>query len=239
MPLFGRKKEAPVTPPAPVPEPVAAEPAGPTGDLACLHPYCNRHDGVRCAYQDRRGSTCETQWCPDHYSLVGAAPYCRRHVAVARALTRHTSGQAVAPDISNRAPSLCEWVGSAIDERMSNMLAEVSAANPGSTILKEELELVLEGTPRRRYWERSWKLLDHTGPLAKVAIRVSEEDDRTVNAMIGREGVAALVPPWVDRSASDEASREAFYSSLTDVLARGMADNMKTNEAAGRGYLAR
>ena len=240
MPLFGRKKAEPqVDPvtatPIAAPEPVVL--AGPTGELACDHPYCNRHDGVQCVYRDRRESTCKTQWCPDHYQLIGGAPYCRRHVAIARALARHTATHAVAPDIDNRAPSLCEWVASAIEERVVGALGAASSGHPGSRMLTEELELVLEGTPRMRYWERSWKLVDHTGPLAKVAIRVSENNDSEVMAIVGRETLAAVVPPWVDRSATDDASREGFYVGLVHTLSRGLNDYLNTNRAAGQGIL--
>ncbi|MGI8609035.1 MAG: hypothetical protein ACR2MY_07375 [Candidatus Dormibacteria bacterium] len=234
MPLFGRKKSEATAPPAPAVQPAIAE-SGPAGDLACEHPDCNRHDGVRCAYKDRRDSSCHTQWCPDHYQLVDGTPFCRRHVAIARALTHHSSAYAVAPDIENRAPSLCEWVAAAIDARVMGAMQEARSAQPGSTVSTEPLELVLEGTPRKRYWERSWKLADHTGPLAKLVIRVSEDNDREVMAMVGRQVMAAVVPPWVDRSATDEASRAGFYAGILNALSRGLADYLKTNQAAHEG----
>lgn len=238
MPLFGRKKaEGPPPGPGAAGEAPAIPAARPAGDLACEHPYCNRHDGVRCAYLDRREVGCQTQWCPDHYQLVGGAPYCRRHVAIARALTRHSAEHAVSPDIGNRAPSLCEWVAAAIEDRVLAVLNEARAAQPGSTVITEPLELLLEGMPRVRYWERSWKLADHTGPLAKLAIRVSEENDGEVLAMVGREPLVAVVPPWVDRAATDEESREGFYVGLLHALSNGLAENLRVNQAARQGHL--
>ena len=242
MPLFGRKQAEPqqAEPQLPAAEPVehlALVAVGPTGDLECMHPECNRRDGVLCSYRDRRGNGCETQWCPDHYGLVDGAPYCRRHVSVARALTRHTAAHAVAPDLGNRAPSLCEWVAAAITGRVEDILKRAASARPGSAVVVEPLELVLEGTPRMRYWERSWKLLDHTGPLAKLVIRVGEEDDRTAIAIVARAHLVEIVPPWVDRRVTDDAGRESFYASIVAALSEGLENYLEASEAAARGFL--
>jgi len=237
MPLFGRKKADPSAPspmPAGLPVPVAT---GATGDLPCSHTDCDRRDGLPCSYRDRRDNACPSQWCPEHYQLVQGAPYCRRHVSVARALTHHSAAHAVAPDLNNRAPSLCEWVAAAIDPRIEDALRQTAASRPGSSVLFEPLELVLEGTPRMRYWERSWKLVDHTGPLAKLVIRVSEEDDRTVIAIADRKHLVEIVPPWVDRRAADDASRERFYASMVHSLLQGLEDSLRTSDAAGMGHL--
>ena len=237
MPFFGRKQAEPPHPAAePLEQPVPA-PVRPTGDLDCSHPDCNRSDGVLCSYRDRRGMGCETPWCPDHYGLVEGAPYCRRHVSVAGALARHTSAYAVAPDLGNRAPSLCEWVAAAITGRLEDVLTRTASTRPGSAVVVEPLELVIEGTPRMRYWERSWKLLDHTGPLAKLVIRVGEDDDRTVIAIVARARVVDIIPPWVDRREIDDAGRESFYGSIVAALSQGLDDYLKASDAAQRGFL--
>jgi hypothetical protein len=225
MPLFGRKKQAP-EPPPPAAE---APPPMPSGDLACDYPDCTRHDGLRCAYGDRRQAHCQTQWCPDHYVLVEGLPYCRRHVAVAEALLAHEEGLAAAPDIHNRAPSLCAWVANSIDDEVRSLLTAAVGGKPGVAIVADPLELLLEGTPRMRYWERSWKLSDNLGTLVKLNLRVAEANDREVLAMVGREVVAALEPPWVNRPAVDARSREEFQAAILDHFRSGLDNYLTLN----------
>jgi hypothetical protein len=36
------------------------------GGQPCAHPGCINHNGVDCAYVDRRGRACGYSWCPEH-----------------------------------------------------------------------------------------------------------------------------------------------------------------------------
>jgi hypothetical protein len=185
-----------------------------------------------CSYRDRRQGRCQTQWCPDHYHLVAGTPYCRRHHAVATALLAYDEGVATAPDIGNRAPSLCEWVANTIDADVRALLTEVAEKQPALIIQADPLSLLLEGTPRARYWERSWKLMDNLGTVVKLVLRVAEESDREVLVMVGREIVAATVPPWVDRDGSNPESRAEFHERLVRGFGRGLDNYLSLNSAA-------
>jgi hypothetical protein len=234
MPWFGRRKPETPAPASPVAPP--STPPPPAGHLACSHLACPRQDALECPYVDRRGRSCGTNWCPDHYHLVGQKAYCRRHVAIGRALLSAGDEGSGAPDTQNRAPSLCEWVGHHVEAETLQVLEEVREGAPGTFVSADELSLFTEGTPRVRYWERSWKLSDNQGTLLKLGIRVAEPEDSEVQVLVGREMIEAMVPPWVG-NVTDAAARAEFYASVIRIFREGSARYLEANAPALRGRL--
>ena len=168
------------------------------GSDACSQRGCSSMRAVPCAYTDRRGHRCGTSWCVEHQVVVDGKPYCRRHAGIVRALAQLSSeSKEQGPDLDNRAPSLCEWIANDIDGEVQTMLTSARGANEDWKIAADPLTLILAGTPRRRTWERNWKLADHTGTKLKSAISVDEENDAEVQVRVDAVIVDRVVPPWI------------------------------------------
>jgi hypothetical protein len=79
---------------------------------------------------------------------------------------------------------------------------------------------------RRARWERSWRIVDHTGLVLKVGIYTDEGADSLVHVRVGDRLVAEGVPPWIaSRLEGDEPTpevessrRRQFYSSLEESI---------------------
>jgi hypothetical protein len=79
------------------------------------------------------------------------------------------------------------------------------------------------GIPRIRGWEHRWRLIDHTGPLATIGIRVDEPTDSEVQVKVDGAVVHTAVPPWIAERAGgsevDEAARRfAFEQGLINAM---------------------
>jgi hypothetical protein len=210
----------------------AQEPApqGLVGTVQCWQSGCINTNGVQCSYVDRRGARCATGWCPDHQLLVQGAVYCRRHLGIVNALLLVPPEEREFPDITNRAPSLSEWMANRLDPSLRALMDRYVSSNPDCRLVVDVLHLVISGVPRVRGWEHKWRLVDHTGPRLTVAIRVEENDDRTVHARVEGHEVAAAVPPWIiERTAAspeeDDRRRQEFDQRLVDAIA-AFADSL-------------
>ena len=183
----------------------------------CMAQGCTTRAGVRCNYVDRRSRPCTTTWCSLHWHTVAGKQYCRRHAGVVEAL----GGDPPAggwPDVDNRAASLARWMGRELDPRISAMFGRI-ATDGGTRMLNDPIRLVLAHGDGRRRWQRSWKLVDHTGVLNKVAIEVDESNDSDVIARVDAELIGHGVPPWIeDRhlrgTADDVLERRGFADAI-------------------------
>jgi hypothetical protein len=137
-------------------------------------------------------------WCRQHLVAVESETYCRRHAGIVRALAKHTLDAVEPPDIDNRAPSLAEWVGNELDNDIKELLAEIKAGHDAWATSADPLNLRLAGVPRTRAWERRWSITDSTGVILSVIIRVQEEKDDEVLAVVGAEVVDRHTPPWIE-----------------------------------------
>jgi len=196
---------------------------------ACLAAGCGGAGGVRCNYVDKRGRTCTTSWCSQHWTEVSGRQYCRRHASTVEALGGADSMEGM-PDIDNRAPSLVSWVGEELDSAVRAALDRVMV--PGAVLVVDPVRLHRRpGVPSRR-WHRTWKLVDNSGVLKLVAIEVDEDDDSDVRARVGMELIGNGVPPWIERRRSGVevdaevdahqryAFREAMARSIELVVTR-------------------
>jgi hypothetical protein len=199
--------------------PDARDSLGAVGDLPCSEQGCANETGVRCTFIDRRGRKCSTFWCPEHRASAEGSVYCRRHAGVILALSASSATGSV-PDLANRSPSLANWVANDIDDAVRVLLQGI--ARGGENLVVEPVALLYYGVERERRWERSWKLLDHTGVAIKVSIEVDEPTDPEVAVRVANVVVAKGVPPWIEhrrRSETidpglDDAERRQFYDFL-------------------------
>jgi hypothetical protein len=221
MPLF-RKSQPQDAPPA-----FVAPPPVLRGTLACSAPGCTNQDGVACAYVDRRGRACPTAWCPDHQIVAGGVVFCRRH---ARQHGAVPEGSFLAdrglPDLDNRAPSLVNWIGDALEPSFLALLSSMLRPGTSDEVGTEPVHHVRPPDGRTR-WDRAWKIFDHTGILTKITVEVEESRDPEVDIRVGRKSIVTAIPPWIARrrrgeraleDAADEAERSAFYKDIYDAV---------------------
>jgi hypothetical protein len=203
----------------------AAPPPAIVGVLQCSSRDCPNQTGEPCGYVDRRSRTCGTAWCPDHQSMVAGTVYCRRHAGVVRALAG--AEQAIMPDLENRAPSLVNWVGHDIEQVIQDIVTGYRSELGTDRLIADPVHLVFLGPERARVWERSWKLVDHTGWSLRVALEVDELRDTEVAVRVGRNVVARMTPPWIEARRRGEVvepevdaeQRAGFYRGLATAVA--------------------
>ena len=199
------------------------QPTAKDGQDPCSEGSCDSQHGAPCEYVDRRGKECPTAWCPEHQHLVGEVVYCRRHAGVMAVLLTLPEEDRERPDLDKRAPSLLEHVARRLNQPAMQMLQARGAQYPGSSIVVDALHMTMAGTPRVRGWEHRWRLLDHTGPLGTVGIRVDEDTDSLVQVKVDGVVVHTAEPPWIaTRTAgSDEedvARRQAYEQELINAM---------------------
>ncbi len=160
--------------------------------------------------------------------MVADSVFCRRHAGVMAAVLALPEEERELPDLDNRAPSLLEYTARRLHASAVQLLQQEGAARPGSAINVDPMHATMAGTPRVRGWEHRWRLLDHTGPLATVGIRVDEDVDSTVQVKVDGNVVYAAQPPWIAERGSwseegDSGRRELFDRELVGAMAEGLA----------------
>lgn len=211
----------------------AAQPQPKYGNLPCNEGGCQNQTATPCEYVDRRGHQCPTAWCPEHQYLVAGGAYCRRHAGVMAAVLTLPEEERELPDLSNRAPSLLEFTARRLHEGAVQLMQAEGATKPGSSIHVDAMHVTMAGTPRVRGWEHRWRLLDNTGPLATVGLRVNEEADSIVQVKVDGNVVHTAQPPWIaERGGSEEgdvARRELFDRELLGAMAVGLQRRAQFN----------
>ena len=209
------------------PASVEVEESAPVGpgqatDAPCTVPGCTGADRVGCDYRDRRGTPCPTAWCPEHVVIVGEWHLCRRHASLSRALApAEFRGELPAPDLDNRAPSLAFYLRDALDQRVRQLLDEVTRTSEGEVVGIEPLTLVVP-RPGSRRWTSGWKLYDGTGPLLRIGVEVEEASDPECSVRLNGRVILRCVPPWIEARGSAAATpggtdqREGFYAAVVD-----------------------
>jgi hypothetical protein len=173
-----------------------------TTGTACSMRWCTNETAQPCAYRDRRERSCPTAFCPAHSVFVAGATYCRRHAGTVEAIGSLAKNPSGLPDVSDRGPALINWIARDLDKDIRNLLART--ARPGEILIVE-----------------------HTGPVFAVTVRMSEDDESRIHVRVGAEIVADTVPPWIARrsegleveAAIDIAQRQHFYGRLEEDIA--------------------
>lgn len=168
--------------------------------------------------------------CLDHGVTLYDVPYCRRHGSTVQAIGELASDPNGRPDLNDRTPSLVNWISRDLDQHIRKLLE--ATAREGEKVLVDDAVRLSRDNNRNLRWERSWRLVEHTGLVLKVTIHVSEENDALVRINVGSEMVADGIPPWIARRrmgedvdvAIDIAQRKLFYQYLEEAVANAVAE---------------
>jgi hypothetical protein len=190
---------------------------------------CDNRTAQLCAYRDRRERSCAITICPAHGISLGGITYCRRHAGTVQAIGELARDQSGHPDIDDRAPSLVDWIARDIDRDIRTLLAR--SARPGESVVADDAARLAHDFRRNSRWERSWRLVEHTGPILNVTLHVTEADDSQVHVRVGTETVADGIPPWIARrregqdveAAIDISQRRLFYRYLEETISEAVA----------------
>jgi hypothetical protein len=185
---------------------------------------CANDTAQPCAYRDRRERCCSAMICPAHGISLGGTMYCRRHAGTLQAIGALAQEPGGRPDINDRAPSLVDWIGRDLDRDIRKLLGRT--ARPGESVIADDTARLAHDFRRNARWERSWRVVDHTGPVLNVTLHVSEADASQVHVRVGTETVADGVPPWIARrregqdveAAIDISQRRLFYRYLEETI---------------------
>ncbi len=202
--------------------------APPFSGIACTMRGCANHTAQLCAYRDRRERSCSATICPAHGISLGGNTYCRRHAGTVQAIGDLARDQSGHPDVDDRAPSLVDWIARDIDRDIRRLLAR--SARPGESVLADDAARLKHDHRRNARWERSWRLVEHTGPVLNVTLHVTEDDDSLIHVRVGTETVVDGVPPWIARrrdgqdveAAIDISQRQLFYRYLQETIAEAV-----------------
>src|ERR1035438_7348573 len=185
---------------------------------------CTHTDAQLCAYRDRRGRQCPAAFCPTHSVAFSGITYCRRHAGTVQAIGELSKDPNGFPDLNDRAPSLVSWIARDLDQSIRRLLGR--AARSGESVIVDESVRLAHDPARKARWERSWRIVEHTGLILKVTVHVSEDNDSLVHVRVGTEMVADGVPPWIARrregqeveAAIDVSQRQLFYRFLEENI---------------------
>ncbi len=173
---------------------------------------------------------CPLTFCADHGVVIEGVPYCRRHASTVQAIGALASDPNGRPDINDRTPSLVNWISRELDGHIRAQLQ--AAARPGESVVADDAVHLTRDSHRSLRWERSWRLVEHTGLVLRISINVSEENDALVRINVGSDMVADGIPPWIARRrmgedvdvAVDIAQRQLFYQFLQERIAKAVAE---------------
>jgi hypothetical protein len=197
-------------------------PGTPTSQL-CSERGCLGADRVVCDYQDRRGRSCPTAWCPAHIVVVGEWHLCRRHARLVKALApREFRGWLPAPDLANRSPSLAAYLAEAFDPHIRRILGELLRPDDGEQIGIDPLIVTLGRSGTRR-WTEAWKLYDNTGPLLRISVEVDETRDPEAALRLNGRIILRWVPPWIAARRAGATGPEQS-AEARDEFARGVIE---------------
>jgi hypothetical protein len=185
---------------------------------------CTNTNAQLCAYRDRRGRQCTATFCPAHSVSFSGTSYCRRHAGTVQAIGELSRDPNGFPDLNDRAPSLVNWIARDLDQSIRRLLGR--AARGGESVIVDESVRLAHDPARKARWERSWRIVEHTGLVLKVTVHVSEDNDALVHVRVGTEMVADGVPPWIARrregqeveAAIDVSQRQLFYRFLEENI---------------------
>jgi hypothetical protein len=203
----------------------------------CSMYRCTSDRAKPCAYRDRRDRSCSSAFCPAHSVSLGGVTYCRRHAGTVQAIGELAKNPNGLPDISDRGPGLINWIARDLDKAIRTVLART--VRPGESLIVDDAVRLAHDPWRKARWERSWRIVEHTGPVLAVTVAMSEEDESRVAIRVGAETVADSVPPWISRRAQgveveaaiDISQRQLFYRLLEQNIAAAVVRSRARDDA--------
>ena len=192
--------------------------------IPCSLRGCANTNAQVCAYRDRRGRRCQTAFCPAHSVSFSGISYCRRHASTVQAIGELAQDPNGFPDLNDRAPSLVGWIARDLDQSIRRLLGR--AARNGESVIVDESVRLAHDPARQARWERSWRIVEHTGPVLAVTLQLLEDEQSRVYVRVGAEMVADGIPPWIARrsqgveveAAIDISQRQMFYQLLEENI---------------------
>ncbi len=194
--------------------------------MPCTLRGCANQNAQLCAYLDRRGRACTAAFCPAHSVSFSGITYCRRHAGTVQAIGELAKDPNGFPDINDRAPSLVNWIARDLDEAIRRLLGR--AARGGESVIVDESVRLAHDPARKARWERSWRIVEHTGLVLKVTVHVSEDNDSLVHVRVGTEMVADGVPPWIARRREGQEVEAAIDISQRNLFYRFLEENISS-----------
>jgi hypothetical protein len=196
---------------------------------------CHSHDGRVCTYRDRRGRSCRLASCTLHGVSFEGHPYCRRHGAAVRAVAAARGDAVSLPDLDDRTPSLINWIANDLDQAFRTLL--VGATRAGEDVVADGNVQLTRDIVRQPRWERSWRIVDHTGLVLKICIYAGVGADALVHVRVADDDVFDGIPPWIRQRQHGEVSmtidvaqRRAFY----DVILASVSQALKCQSSFRR-----
>jgi hypothetical protein len=192
--------------------------------MPCSMRRCTREDARPCAYHDRRQQSCPTAFCPAHSVSVGGVTYCRRHAGTMQAIGELAKNPSALPDVADRGPALINYIARDLDKAIRTLLART--ARPGESLIVDDAVRLAHDHQRHARWERSWRIVEHTGPVLAVTLALLEDEQSRVYVRVGAQMVADSIPPWIARrsqgveveAAIDISQRQMFYQLLEENI---------------------
>jgi hypothetical protein len=99
-------------------------------------------------------------------------------------------------------------------------------AHSGERVLSDQEVTLVHDQSRRPRWERSWRLVDHTGVIVKITCVVTDDDDAVVRVRVGSDEVVRAVPPWIERRRRGLQTTEEVDSSQRRIFYRFIEENI-------------
>jgi hypothetical protein len=143
----------------------------PSTRTLCSMRRCSNETTQPCAYRDRRERSCLTAFCPAHSVSVAGVAYCRRHASTVQAIGELARNQNGLPDVNDRAPALTNWIARDLDKDIRTLLART--VRPGESVIVDDVVRLAHDHWRKARWERSWRIVEHKGPVLAVTVHVS------------------------------------------------------------------
>jgi hypothetical protein len=189
----------------------------------CAATGCRRREATRCAYVDKRSRQCPTAWCVEHGQEVEGRLFCRRHASTVTAMASEEK-VSVLPDLDNRAPSLVGCVADDLDAGVRELL--LRSAPAGTTVVSDPVRLVVTPGTTVRRWSKTWRLLDHSSVLNRIAIGV-EEGGTAVSARVDTDLIGGGVPPWISARLAGHGLTEAEVAAQRREFAAALARSIE------------
>lgn len=214
--------------PTPTPPPLVTGRAEHSGH--CRASGCNRTQGWQCSYVDQANAACDTWWCKDHVEFVDGSPFCRRHASVIRAVlptvgTIHEIKHL--PAVNDRSLSLAALVCKLVDKDLVELLRRHFGSRAGLSVVADvNVRQSWMGRRGEIGWERSWSVMNETGYVTRITIRVTAAKPAVVQVTDNRQ-LLEMVPDWImnrlEGRPTDAKDRDRFKSRLlgaTEELVR-------------------
>jgi hypothetical protein len=197
----------------------------------CARSGCESRMMRRCAYVDREGDSCITQWCMDHIKVLSGVAYCPRHAGVVKAIAGSSTPDE-RPPVKCRAPSLTAWFADMLNPQIDEILSRFSEAGYEHHLVRHGLSHRIGNVPAHHHWEQRWEVEVSGQPPVDILVDVKEEIDIVVRVRVNEVLVTRIVPPWIERhqnlsrKGDEDRIREEFCQRIVSLIGQSLEVNI-------------